>query len=633
MFDGSGIVSILMFVVPIVLFMIAKKKNVKIQLIGQIILATFCIWGGFKSAVHFGLLPESKAFRAIAFEHLDAPNTDNVATSTSGAMARTAEPVRASSVPQMRISGYAWNAELAQLGAIGGAETQRGSIMAKYGVNVKFTRINSNSVLTTEALNFAKAMKDGQAHPTTGSHIVELMGDGTGPFLTAINAEIDKELGPEYRYVIVGSTGQSYGEDKWMVPCEWVKDCSVERPELKNLDLLRGEVVITVPKDGDMNIVIKFASDNGICINPDPGIMDLDCINIEPAADDDYMKAAEQISVGAYTERKIRKDGKVTGEKLRKKIRMVSTWTPGDDYVVSHNSEPMVSLADTRLYSGQMPNAIMINSAWAKKNPTVVQAFLSAIYEAGDLVKRDPKFLSESAKISAEVYKEKTGAYWEAMYKGQETHQGGIYIRLGGSRVYNLADAFRLFGLEAGRQNQFKATYTVFGNAVAKLYPGDIPKLMSFEEVSDLSYLKAIEGRVSAGIVTSDAPSSAVATNRAQVGRKSLHINFVFGKAAFTDEARSQLEELKQQLGICGGCQVELNGYTDAVGSRETNMTLSRTRADAVKGWLSQNAPGNFSGGNVKSEGFGPNNPIASNDSEAGRAENRRVEVLLYSTQ
>lgn len=630
--DYSGILSIVGFLVPIALFFFASKANVKIQPIGQFILIGVCIWSGFKGAVHFGLLPESKAFRTITLERINTEDEKSVVASPSGTMPRTQEAVRSNSTTQVRVAGYAWNSQIAQIGANGGAETRRGSIMAKYGVNMKFTRINSNQVLATEALNFAKGMKGGQSHPSTGSHIIQLMGDGAGPFLTAINNEIDKNFGKDYRYVIFGSTGQSYGEDKWQVPAAWVKDPSVERPELKNINLVKGEVVITVPKDGDMNIVLKWASDNGVCFNPDPKILDLDCINVEPAAEDDYMKAAEQFAAGVSTERKVRKDGKMTGETKRVKVRMVATWTPGDEYVFSNSPEPMVSLADTRLYSGQMPNAMMICSLWAKQNPMVVQALLSAIYEAGDLMKRDPRVLTEYAKVSAEVYKEKTGQYWEAMYKGLEVNKNGVYSRLGGSRAYNLADAYRLFGLETGRQNLFKATYTVFGNAVAQLYPGDIPNLMSFEEVSDLSYLKAIEGRVAAGVAASE-NQVAVTGQRSQVGRRSLHVNFVFGKAVFTDSAQGQLEKLKQDLGICGGCQIELNGYTDIVGSREANMALSQARADAVKGWLSKNAPGNFSEGKIKAQGFGPDNPIASNQTEAGRAENRRVEVLLYSAQ
>ncbi len=632
MFDFDGILSIVLVVVPIALFMLAKRANTKIMPIGQFLLAGLCIWGGIKGAVHFGLLPESKAFRALTLERITTQDNDNVVTGPSATMARTQEAVHADSVPQMRADIYGWNAQMGWIGANGGAETRRNSIMSKYGVNMKFTRINSNTTLNTNALRFAKAMKDGEKHPTTGSHIIALMGDGSGPFLTALNTEIDKELGPEYRYVIVGSAGQSLGEDKWEVPCEWVVDCSVERPELKDINLLKGEVMIAVAKDGDANIALKFVSDHGLCFNPDPKVLDMDCMNIEPAAEDDYMKAAEQFAAGAYTERKVRKNGKMTGETLRKKIRMFATWTPGDEYVFSNSSERMVSLADTRLYSGQMPNAIMINNAWAKQNPTVVEAMLSGIYEAGDLMKRDPKVLSEYAKVSAEVYKEKTGAYWEAMYKGQEVNKNGVYLRLGGSFAYNLADAYRLFGLESGRINQFKATYTVFGNYIAQLYPGEMPKLMSFEEVSDLSYLKAIEGRVSAGLARNET-TSVVAGTRSQVGNKPVHINFVFGKAEFTDAAFSQLEDLKQQLSICGGCQIELNGFTDSIGGRQANLVLSQARANAVMDWLFKSASGNFSSENVKAQGFGPDRPIASNETEGGRAENRRVEVRLYSVK
>lgn len=636
--DLNGIVGILGMVIPIfILWRINKAAKEQGGISGtghivQVLLVCIAIWGGFKSAVHYGVLPESRAFQTLTLEPIVTPDVDNVITGPAGSMARTREAVRAESVPQVRADIYGWNAQMAWIGSNGGAETRRGSIMSKYGVNLKFTRINSNMVLYTDALNFAKALKDGERHPKTGSHIIAMMGDGTGPFLTALNTEIDNNLGPEYRYVIFGSAGQSYGEDKVMVPCKWVKDCSVERPELKTVNQLRGEVIIAVPKDGNANTAIKYATENGVCFNPDPKILDLDCLNIEPAADDDYMRAAEQFSAGAFTERKTRKDGKMTGETVRKKIRMVGTWTPGDEYVVTNSPEQMVSLADTRLYSGQMPNAMMICSAWAKQNPTVVQAILSAVYEAGDLMKRDPSVLTEYAKVSAEVYKEKTGAYWEAMYRGQELNRNGVYIRLGGSRVYNLADAYRLFGLEPGYQNQFGATYTTFGKALAQYYPGDIPHLMSFEEVSDLSYLKAIEGRVAAGVVSSE-NQVVVTGERSRVGQRPVQINFEFGKAIFSDSAFSQLEELKQALSICGGCQIELNGYTDSIGSRETNLKLSQDRADAVKNWLAQNSPGDFGGDTVKAQGFGPDNPIASNATEAGRAENRRVEVLLYSAR
>ncbi|MBD5400550.1 OmpA family protein [bacterium] len=67
-------------------------------------------------------------------------------------------------------------------------------------------------------------------------------------------------------------------------------------------------------------------------------------------------------------------------------------------------------------------------------------------------------------------------------------------------------------------------------------------------------------------------------------------------------------------------------GYTDSTGSAEYNQTLSRNRANAVAAYLQ--------GQGVKASrfevmGMGPSNPIASNDTAAGRAQNRRVEIKI----
>ena len=491
---------------------------------------------------------------------------------------------------------------------------------------MKISRINSNNTILGNAMAFAKAMKDGERHPKSGSHVIQLMGDGTAPFLYMLNKQIKEELGLEYRYVIVGSAGQSYGEDKWMVPAEWVKDPTAARPELKSIDLVKGEVVIGVPQDGDINIVLKWASDNGVCINPDPKTLDLACINIEPAPDNDYMQAAIHFANGKTTTRKVTRNGKATGETETVPVKMVATWTPGDTHVVEHKGG-MVSLADTQLYAGQMPNAIMICNKWAQENPTVVQAMLSAIHEAGDLVKRDPKALTEASRLSAVVYGEKDGAFWEAMYKGLVvSDQQGNRVRVGGSRAYDLADAFRVFGLESGRDNLFKATYTVFGNRISQLYPGDLPTIFPFEEVSDLSYLRAIEGRVGAGAAYSEQLVS-VTGRKTLVGQRPVEIQFVLGRDTFVSGQNAKLEELKQQLVICSSCSVEINGHTDSLGSRAVNLPLSQTRAQALVAWLQANAPGNFPAGRIEAQGFADDQPKYRDERD------RRVEVVLFSTQ
>jgi OOP family OmpA-OmpF porin len=72
--------------------------------------------------------------------------------------------------------------------------------------------------------------------------------------------------------------------------------------------------------------------------------------------------------------------------------------------------------------------------------------------------------------------------------------------------------------------------------------------------------------------------------------------------------------------------QVEIAGYTDSEGDDKHNLELSRRRAEAVEEYLIEKGiPEN----RIVAKGYGKENPIASNDTEEGRAENRRVEFVV----
>jgi outer membrane protein OmpA-like peptidoglycan-associated protein len=69
-----------------------------------------------------------------------------------------------------------------------------------------------------------------------------------------------------------------------------------------------------------------------------------------------------------------------------------------------------------------------------------------------------------------------------------------------------------------------------------------------------------------------------------------------------------------------------IEGYTDNVGSDAFNVDLSLRRAEAVRGFLIKNG---VSGERVTARGYGEASPVASNDTEAGRQQNRRVEIVF----
>jgi outer membrane protein OmpA-like peptidoglycan-associated protein len=78
---------------------------------------------------------------------------------------------------------------------------------------------------------------------------------------------------------------------------------------------------------------------------------------------------------------------------------------------------------------------------------------------------------------------------------------------------------------------------------------------------------------------------------------------------------------------------VEVHGHTDSQGNPQTNMSLSEARAFAVKKWLEKQSPVNFPSGRVRVFAHGQSNPVAPNSSEAGRAQNRRVEIVLTASK
>jgi OOP family OmpA-OmpF porin len=74
------------------------------------------------------------------------------------------------------------------------------------------------------------------------------------------------------------------------------------------------------------------------------------------------------------------------------------------------------------------------------------------------------------------------------------------------------------------------------------------------------------------------------------------------------------------------GVQVVITGHTDNVGSQKFNQVLSLKRAQAVKNWLVKKG---IASNRMRTVGRGQNEPMSSNETEEGRAENRRMEFFV----
>ncbi len=86
------------------------------------------------------------------------------------------------------------------------------------------------------------------------------------------------------------------------------------------------------------------------------------------------------------------------------------------------------------------------------------------------------------------------------------------------------------------------------------------------------------------------------------------------------------MEEAYDALVASPGVQVEICGHTDYVGSELSNQKLSLRRAQAVKNWLVHRGT---AADRMKAIGKGESKPVADNGTNAGRAENRRIEFYV----
>jgi outer membrane protein OmpA-like peptidoglycan-associated protein len=101
---------------------------------------------------------------------------------------------------------------------------------------------------------------------------------------------------------------------------------------------------------------------------------------------------------------------------------------------------------------------------------------------------------------------------------------------------------------------------------------------------------------------------------------------FDTGKYSLKPGAREKLAKVAGILLAYPGLNIEVGGYTDNVGGDAMNQTLSENRAGSVRDYLVQEGVATSS---VSAKGFGNTLPVASNDSSAGRQQNRRVELLV----
>jgi len=102
-------------------------------------------------------------------------------------------------------------------------------------------------------------------------------------------------------------------------------------------------------------------------------------------------------------------------------------------------------------------------------------------------------------------------------------------------------------------------------------------------------------------------------------------VHFDFDKAVIREVDRPVLDEAAETLKTNPNVKVEVNGYCDAIGAAAYNLKLSQRRAEAVATYLEDKG---IPASQLIPQGFGKTHFVVTNSTAAGRAENRRVELV-----
>lgn len=584
--------------------------------------------GGLIYAAQKGLISSSSAGPSIV------PVAAPLATLETPSAPVAAVPLRpmpstvkaAMAGPEIRVQEMAWNTQTALNYANGGVYPTEGSLMQQHGVNLHIVWEDDVNKQMTALVNFANALKK-NPQPTEGAHFAALMGDGSAAMIGGILKDL-RSAGADVE--VIGSAGYSRGEDQLMGPPTWF---TTEAGQ-KKLDpsQMKGALISGFLRDGDWDIALKLAGDLGIPNNPDEKTWDPTAINWYSA--DDYIKAADAYIDGVCEDRPVAVNGKRTGDKKHICINAVVTWTPGD-VNVAEKKGGLTTIVSTKTYRAQMPHTLIGIKQWDQANKATVIEMLAAMFEGADQVKSYEAALRRGCEANSVIWSAPDGGgrqtpdYWMTYFKGvSKTDKQGVAVELGGSSVNNLQDNLVLYGLTGGG-NYFASTYTLFSSIVRQQYPKLVPEMLPVEKVLNTEYVLAVKakyGQQAAAPADKPKLNTDVASAK-EMGKRSWAINFDTGKATFKGEAIPAMFELFNGVQVGNQLLIEVIGHTDNTGDPENNRVLSKARAEAVKAWLV--AHGTDADRFVKIDGVGSDKQVATDETETGRAKNRRVEVIL----
>jgi len=296
---------------------------------------------------------------------------------------------------------------------------------------------------------------------------------------------------------------------------------------------------------------------------------------------------------------------------------------PNQEIALKHHARPVLLLALLLVASAALAAKDPNDSEGSADHPEIarfpgfhIDYSKKTDYDEVQLATEDP---DDSGEPNGAV---KAGKHWTINYCLNEDGRQPSAIEL----LRNYENAFRKSGGVLVKRHPRQGTPT--GAVYRMPRTGDGERWMQLEVFNDATcYLLNI---VDVGAMAQKIEFSAgeMARTIKKDGYIALNgIQFDTGKAAIKSESTPLLDQVVALLRSERALRLSVEGHTDNVGDKRANLLLSKQRAESVVKYLTAKG---IDGKRLKSDGKGDTLPVADNRSDAGRAKNRRVELVRF---
>jgi outer membrane protein OmpA-like peptidoglycan-associated protein/ABC-type nitrate/sulfonate/bicarbonate transport system substrate-binding protein len=288
------------------------------------------------------------------------------------------------------------------------------------------------------------------------------------------------------------------------------------------------------------------------------------------------------------------------------------TWEPDLSGAVSARGAEAHVLVSTTAATNVIADVLVARQEIVDDAPATLAAFVGGWFEGIEAMKRDP--YSSNLIIG------------NALKLDSDTVSG----MLSGLKLTPFADNAQFFGM-AGTPGHFATLFETAFRIWRK--KGVVTRVVDPEDCLETRFVGAVADRYRGQEVVEPQPAAPKlvhgkpSSTDVPIINKTLSINFTPGSDEIMPGSFFTLDSLGETMVSFGQTYLRIEGNTDATGSRRKNVQLSEKRSEAVKAYLVKTF--NLPAERFQTLGHGPDNPVASNATEAGRQLNRRTDIKV----